>query len=191
MIAAGCGSNSTEPAATSQSQTTSDESSPTTATGDVEGFDCPTETAVTVSSTNGAYPDGLDWSTVYAVADRPLAGLGGDGRAVVVYIGTSERPLSELTDPKTELNPDEAFLKLTFTDGARSADSGNYSTAANPSDPNTVDLSIRVTGRTTVQLSQPTGEAQLVNNTNAVCGTFTLADQWTEASGAFLADIST
>lgn len=194
FIAAGCSSNSTEPAATTQTQTqatSANEPSPaTTTTAQASGGECPASTEVTVSSTNGAYPDGLNWSTVYAVADRPLAGMGGDGRAVVVYIGTTDRPLSEFSDRKIELNADEAFLKVSFTNGAQNAGSGDYSTAANRKDPNTFDLSIRVAGRKTVSLSQPNGEAQLVDNSNTVCGNFEIADKWTKASGTFVADVA-
>ncbi|WP_373198556.1 hypothetical protein [Mycobacterium marinum] len=190
FLAVGCGSDSTKSGPTTPTQSTASGASSTT-TAQASGGECPAATAVNVSSTNGGYPDGINWSTVYAAADRPLAGLGGDGRAVVVYIGTTKRPLADLKDRKIELAADEAFLKLEFTNGAQNAGEGDYTTSSDRKDPNTFDLSIRVTGRTTVQMSQAKGKAQLVTDGNRVCGNFDIADKWTSASGTFVAEVAT
>lgn len=196
LMTAGCGSESTEPTTQTEETpaTVAEETSPQTPAGQAAGGDCPTETAVTVTSTNGGYEQGLDWSGVQAVAERRAAGLGGDGTAVVVYISNHERAVSELSDRKVRLEPGEAFLKLNFTNGAQDAEAGDYTPSADPRDhPNAVELRVWVTGASTnktVSLADATGDAQLAQAGDKVCGTFDLSDKWTQASGTFVADMA-
>ena len=144
-----------------------------------------------MTSKNGGYPGGIDWSTVYAVAERTLAGLGEDGMAVVVYIGTTERSVDELSDSSVSLAADEGFLRLGFTNGVEDAESGDYAPRPDQAEPNTVTPGIRVTGGTTVQLDafDTIGEATLIAAGDQVCGTFEFADDFTSASGTFVADL--
>ncbi|MFV0495333.1 hypothetical protein [Mycobacterium sp.] len=188
--AVGCGSDEPSSPGSSTAQTTSGQSS-TSATAQAGGGDCPASPSATVESTNGGYPDDLNWSTVYSVAKRQIAGLGGDGRSIVVFISTTNRPVSELSSRKLELAPGEAALRLKFTNGSQNAESGDYTASPRAKDPNNVKLAIKVTDRTTVQLSNPKGTARLVVDGNRVCGTFSIADKWTTASGDFVADLST
>lgn len=201
LLVAGCGSAEDSSSSTSEStseatsEATSASESPSQAgtpeaTADGE---CPSTTEVTVTSTNGGYPGGIDWATTYAVAERPYAGLGGDGRAVKVYISTAQRPLAELTDRHTELAPDEGFLELTFTNGEQDALGGDYATSVETGAPNRLDLGVHVTNGTTVQLDSnlATGEAQLTESGGQVCGSFTIADKWTSAGGTFVAAVET
>lgn len=195
LLLAGCGSKSSEQSSSSTMSGTSPAESPSqTSTPEATANgECPADTAVTVTSTNGAYPGGIDWSTVHAVAERPYAGLGGDGRAVKVYISTTPRPLAELTDRHTELAPDEGFVELIFTNGEEDAVGGDYTTSVETGAPNRVNLEVHVTDRTTVQVdaNKSTGEATLTESGQQVCGTFTIADNHTSASGSFVAPVET
>lgn len=198
VLLAGCGGSesaeeSPAPSSAAPSESSAaDETTTQTSTPDA-GADgeCPAETAVTVTSTNGGYPGGIDWGTTYAVAERPYAGRGGDGRAVKVYIGTTERPLADFTNSRTELAADEAFLELIFTNGENDAGSGDYTTSVEGAAPNRLDLELHVTNRTTVQLDshRAVGEAQLTDSGSQVCGSFTIEDKWTSATGTFVAAV--
>lgn len=197
MLVAGCGGESAEqvstssPDPTAQSTQTGESSAPPGPAEPPIESPCPEASAVTVTSTNGGYPGGIDWSNVYAVAERPYAGLGGDGRAVVVYLSTTDRPLAELTDRKIELAPEEGFLELTFTNGEQDAGTGDYTTSVDTAAPNRLNLDVHVTGRTTVNVDSntATGEAQLTDSGDTVCGAFEIADKHTSASGVFVAAV--
>lgn len=195
LLVAGCGAETAEPTMPSSDEprtTQAAEGSATSSPSDqpIES-PCPEDSSVTVSSTNGGYPGGIDWSQVYAVAERPIAGLGGDGHAVVVYLSTTERPLPELTDRKIELAPSEGFLELTFTNGEQDAGTGDYTTSVDTAARNRLNLDIHVADRTTVNIDShsATGEAQLTDSGDAVCGAFEIADKWTAASGTFVAAV--
>ena len=200
VLIAGCGGAEspeqseappTEP--TAQSTHAEEGSSPPSPAEQPVQSPCPEESSVTVDSTNGGYPGGIDWSNVYAVAERPYAGLGGDGRAVVVYLSTTDRPLTELNDRKIELAPAEGFLELTFTNGEQDAGTGDYATSVDTTAPDrlNLDVHVHVTGRTTVNVdsSTATGQAQLTDSGDAVCGAFEIADKHTSASGVFVAAV--
>ncbi len=74
---------------------------------------------------------------------------------------------------------------------AESASPGKYATSVEANAPNRVNLEVQVTDRTTVRLDdcKSTGEAGLTESGDSVCGTFTIADNHTSASRAFVATL--
>jgi len=89
---------------------------------------CPDVSRLTVRSTNGAYPKAPpDWSAVKSVlAERTLAGLGGDSTAIVVYLANASLSLAQMKDGGLDLPASDAFVRIAFTNGAGHASAGRY-----------------------------------------------------------------
>jgi len=191
MIACGGGQANPEPEAASAERPKASERIEAVEAAET----CPDVSRLTVRSTNGAYPKAPpDWSAVKSVlAERTLAGLGGDSTAIVVYLANASLSLAQMKDGGLDLPASDAFVRIAFTNGAGHASAGRYRPSPEYAAEMRVDAGVKVTGRTTVQLSayKTEGSAEITELTaDRVCGVLELKDPWTSISGSFTAALS-
>lgn len=151
---------------------------------------CPDVTKVSVTSTNGAYPQGLKWdriATSVASVDKSIGNT-----AVHIYLANFQ-----ITGNPVQARPGDGQGILYLM--ARSADPKQKEVKLKPGKFNFADFSgkapqrgqadIKVKGGSSVQLNtQNTGEFEITAATDKeICGKFDLKDKWTSMSGEFRA----
>ncbi len=152
---------------------------------------CPGKTAVKVESKNGAYPKGpMDWSDIKSsAAYMPLAMLGGDSKALIVFISNADITFDMMkAGTKTALQPGQAFLRLSFTNGQQNAGAGVYKPDPDYAASMRFDADIHIEGKTAIQFNsyKSEGEAEIISIENGkACGRFKLKDPWSDISGEF------
>jgi hypothetical protein len=161
-----------------------------------ESTTCPEKITMKVASKNGGYPaEPIDWSNIKcAKAIWNFAGLGGDSKALTVYLSNAEFSFDQLKSQSSiELPAGQGIVTLIFANGQKNASVGVYKTTPNYADPFSVIAGIYVKGRVTVQFDsyKTTGTAEITELTaDKACGKFSLKDNWSDISGSFSAEIA-
>ncbi len=157
---------------------------------------CPEVSTVSVQSTNGGYPkEPIDWSSVKSsAAEWSFAGLGGDSKALTVYLSNyTFTPEQLLSYNSLDLQPGQGILILYFTNGQKDAAKGQYLISPKFDNPMRISAGIYVQGKVKVQFDdyKTEGSAEITElTTGKLCGKFSLKDPWSNISGSFTAPVA-
>ncbi len=162
--------------------------------------DCPEQTTISMTSTNGAWPRdaAIDWSTIRTVRAFRDESYGVTSHAVfIANFETAAKSPSEFHHLALEKGQAVvAFSLVTQIKGGRQGlpfKAGAYDfTKGQGQVEQTGAVSIRVTGGREVQIDQTSVAGQFTVthvSPTQLCGRFALKDKWTSLEGAFTAPV--
>jgi len=185
---------SEQPAAedTTTSAQTAETEAPEETAAETAG-ECPTETSVSVESTNGAYSDHMpiSWDSIGSQSANLSHSTNNTG--VFIYIANFETS-ENLKD--VELSDGQAVIQFTLTVTGQGdpvpVSVGSYNVKEWVD--NYVNIGIRLSGGTTVSISNAdvsTGDFEITSVTDTeICGNFNIDEKWTKMSGEFKVPIT-